>query len=84
MVSTSIASSTYRLAGIACAITLGFGAVTTARAKDIQYTAQQRMACMPDAMRLCAHEIPNVERIRTCMIVHQSSLSTGCRAMFRS
>lgn len=45
-------------------------------------TAEQRRACTPDALRLCASEIPSVERITACMRKKQSSLSAACKAVF--
>jgi len=46
------------------------------------YTAEQQQACMPDAFRLCSSEIPDVERVKTCMIRNKSQLSPECRAFF--
>jgi len=42
---------------------------------------QQRL-CTGDVFRLCASEIPNVERITACMHKQRSSLSEGCRSVF--
>jgi hypothetical protein len=44
--------------------------------------ADQRRLCMGDAFRLCASEIPNVERITACMRRQRASLSEGCRSVF--
>ena len=44
--------------------------------------ADQRRLCTGDVMRLCAWEIPNVERITACMRRQRSSLSEGCRSVF--
>jgi hypothetical protein len=43
---------------------------------------QQRIACMSDAVRLCAAEIPDRDRIRTCMATKHDQLSLGCRVVF--
>jgi len=43
----------------------------------------QRRLCTGDVLRLCASEIPNVERITACMHKQRSSLSAGCRSVFR-
>jgi hypothetical protein len=48
------------------------------------YTFEQQQACAPDAFRLCSSEIPDVERIKTCMIRNRSQLSPQCRAFFRA
>jgi hypothetical protein len=42
----------------------------------------QRRLCMGDAMRLCASEIPDVERITACMRRQRANLSEGCRSVF--
>jgi hypothetical protein len=42
----------------------------------------QRRLCTGDVFRLCASEIPNVERITTCMHKQRANLSPGCRGVF--
>ena len=42
----------------------------------------QRRLCTGDVFRLCASEIPNVERITTCMRRQRANLSEGCRSVF--
>jgi hypothetical protein len=42
----------------------------------------QRRLCAGDAMRLCASEIPDVERITACMRRQRAHLSEGCRSVF--
>ncbi len=37
--------------------------------------------CTGDAFRLCSSEIPNIDRITTCMRKQRASLSTGCRTV---
>ncbi len=46
------------------------------------YTNEQRIACTPDAFRLCSSEIPNVEGVTACMRKQKSSLSAACKAVF--
>ena len=41
-------------------------------------TLQERAACTPDVLRLCSSDIPNVERIVTCMKRERSKLSRAC------
>jgi hypothetical protein len=45
-------------------------------------TDDQRMACTPDVFRLCSSEIPNVDRIITCLKGQKKNLSAGCAAVF--
>lgn len=47
-----------------------------------QGTPAQRAACTPDAFRLCAGEIPNVDRITACMRREKSRLSDACKLVF--
>ena len=37
--------------------------------------------CTGDAMRLCGHEVPNVQRITACMVRNRAHVSPGCRAV---
>jgi hypothetical protein len=47
------------------------------------YTADQQQACMGDAFRLCSSEIPDIDRVKACMIRNRSQLSPECRAYVR-
>jgi hypothetical protein len=42
----------------------------------------QRRLCTGDVLRLCASEIPDVDRITACMHRQRASLSEGCRKVF--
>jgi hypothetical protein len=42
----------------------------------------QRRLCTGDVFRLCASEIPSVERITACLHKQRASLSEGCRNVF--
>ena len=44
-------------------------------------TSEQRRACMGDATRFCAAEIPNVSRITSCMRTNFTKLSPACKAV---
>jgi hypothetical protein len=37
--------------------------------------------CSGDAMRLCSSEIPDIPRIRACMVQKKAQVSPGCRAV---
>ena len=43
---------------------------------------QQQVACMGDALRLCAQFVPDKEQIRLCMVKQRDALSLGCRQVF--
>ncbi|WP_200944184.1 hypothetical protein [Methylobacterium sp. Leaf399] len=47
-----------------------------------QGTTLQRAACTPDVFKFCSGDIPNVERITTCLRQKKASLSSGCQAVF--
>jgi hypothetical protein len=54
--------------------------VTTSSAGFAQGTPEQRSACMGDAFKFCAAEIPNVPKITACMRANASKLSPACKA----
>jgi len=45
-------------------------------------TAEERGACMGDAISLCLAAIPNKARIASCLASKMSQLSPRCRAQF--
>ncbi|QGM99155.1 hypothetical protein [Methylocystis parvus] len=47
-----------------------------------QGTAQERSACMGDAVRFCSSDIPFVSEIESCLEGNMSRLSSACRAEF--
>lgn len=44
--------------------------------------ADQRQACMGDALRLCAAYVPDRAQIRNCMAAQRDQLSPQCRVVF--
>ena len=44
-----------------------------------QGTQEQRLACTPDALRLCSTFIPNADEITTCLRERNAELSDACR-----
>ena len=44
---------------------------------------EQQQMCTGDAMRLCASEIPDVDRVTACMVQKRAQLSDGCKAVFQ-
>ena len=52
--------------------TLGFALMfASLPAAAQQWTPKQRAACEPDAMRLCNHYIPDVQRVSACMSAYR-------------
>jgi hypothetical protein len=46
------------------------------------YTQADADACTPDAMRLCQHAIPDVDRVTQCLAQNKSNLSPACKNVF--
>ena len=42
-----------------------------------------RAQCEGDALRLCLPDIPDRERVKSCLLQNLNSLSPDCRAQFR-
>jgi hypothetical protein len=70
----------YRMFG---AVGLLFCVLSTAALASVSKpTAEERAACMGDAMTLCVTAIPNRARIASCLASKMSQLSPRCRAQF--
>ena len=69
--------------GLALAIA-GLGAVAPASSQEYRGTWEQQMACTPDVWRLCSDQVPDVNRIVSCLRQNTPQLSNGCRAVFES
>jgi hypothetical protein len=62
------------------AMATGVIAVLASSPASAQGTPAQQAACQGDAMRLCGAYIPDVGRIKSCMMSQVKNLSPGCRA----
>jgi hypothetical protein len=51
-------------------------------ASAFQATAEQRAACLGDALSLCSAAIPSTDRVFACLASKKSQLSASCRAQF--
>ncbi|MFL6840273.1 MAG: hypothetical protein ACJ8FZ_23625 [Bradyrhizobium sp.] len=75
---------TFRLRNVQFGLMLATAlSVSMWSAPGAAYTPEQQQACSGDAFRLCGPEIPDIDRVRACMIRNKSQLSPGCRAHFR-
>ena len=72
-------TKTLRVLSVATAVAIS---LTSFAAHAVEATAEQRRACTPDAFRLCASHIPNVEAITACMHANKSKLSPECKQVF--
>lgn len=79
MTTSLIPSAIIRRAGFALTLAIG---LTSFAGSGLAYTQEQKMACMPDAFRLCSGDIPNIPAITACMRRQKASLSTACKAVF--
>jgi hypothetical protein len=64
---------------IAALFAIATAATALSASPGLSSDAQQM--CTGDAMRLCGHEVPNIQRITACMVKHKAQLSPGCRAV---
>ena len=62
---------------------VAFALLSYATAAFAVGTEEQRRACTPDVFRLCASDIPSVDRIVACMRRQQSQLSPACAVFFQ-
>jgi hypothetical protein len=62
----------------------GTAVIAPASSQEYRGTWEQQMACTPDVWRLCGDQIPDVNRIVTCLRQNTPQLSNGCRAVFES
>jgi hypothetical protein len=64
--------------GVALAALIVAALPTTGHA----YTPEEQAACQPDAFRLCGSEIPNIDRVKACMVARRAQLSPECKRYF--
>ena len=48
---------------------------------SLAFSSEAQQMCTGDALRLCGHEVPNVQRITACMVRLRAQVSPGCRAV---
>ena len=58
-----------------------FAAAAFSASPGPAFASDAQQMCTGDAMRLCGHEIPNVQRITACMHKQRANVSAGCRAV---
>ncbi len=68
--------------GMLGAVGVLVGVLSTPAAAQLKGTAEQRAACMGDAITLCSSAIPDRARIASCLGSKMSQLSPRCRAQF--
>jgi hypothetical protein len=73
-----------RMQRIVLTCALSIAAIGAAWSQEYRGTWEQQMACTPDVWRLCSDQIPDVNRIVSCLRQNTPQLSSGCRAVFES
>jgi hypothetical protein len=68
--------------GMLGAVGVLVGVLATPATAQLKGTAEQRAACMGDAITLCSSVIPDRARIASCLGSKMSQLSPRCRAQF--
>ena len=58
-----------------------FAATALSASPGPAFASDAQQMCTGDALRLCGHEVPNVQRITACMVKQRANLSPGCRAV---
>jgi hypothetical protein len=65
-------------------VSLTLLSATASPALSSQGTREQRLACTPDALRLCSAFIPNADQITACLREKNAELSDACRTAFEA
>jgi hypothetical protein len=71
----------HRTSRIALLFAITCAATALSARPSLAFSSEAQQMCTGDAMRLCGHEVPNVQRITACMVKQRANLSPGCRAV---
>ena len=66
---------------IALLFAIAVAATALSARPGLAFSWEAQQMCTGDAMRLCGHEVPNVQRITACMVKQRAHVSPGCRAV---
>jgi hypothetical protein len=66
---------------IATLFAVATAAVAFQTSPGLAFSSEAQQMCSGDAMRLCSSEIPDIPRIRACMVQKKAQVSPGCRAV---
>ena len=56
-------------------------AIALQTSPSLAFSSEAQQLCTGDAMRLCSSEIPDIPRVRACMVQKRAEVSPGCRAV---
>ena len=71
----------HRTNRIALLFAIAVAATALSARPNLAFASEAQQMCTGDAMRLCGHEVPNVQRITACMVRNRAQVSPGCRAV---
>ena len=71
----------HRISRVALLFAIASAATAISVAPSPAFSSEAQQMCTGDALRLCGHEVPNVQRITACMHKQRANLSAGCRAV---
>jgi hypothetical protein len=71
----------HRTSRIALLFAIACAATALSARPSLAFSSEAQQMCTGDAMRLCGHEVPNVQRITACMHKQRAQVSPGCRAV---
>ena len=71
----------HRTSRVALLFAIACAAMALSAGPNPAFSSEAQQMCTGDALRLCGHEVPNVQRITACMVKQRANLSPGCRAV---
>jgi hypothetical protein len=71
----------HRTSRVALLFVIACAATALSARPSLAFSSEAQQMCTGDAMRLCGHEVPNVQRITACMARNRAHVSPGCRAV---
>jgi len=71
----------HRISRVALLFAIAVAATALFARPDPAFSSEAQQMCTGDALRLCGHEVPNVQRITACMVRLRAQVSPGCRAV---
>ena len=75
---TASFTSRIRQAGLVLAFALTASVISTSQ--SFAFSAEAQAMCTNDAFKFCSSEIPNIDRITSCMLAKKTQLSGPCRS----
>ena len=78
---TELGDAIFMTRTIATLFAFAAAAVLLQTSPSLAFSSEAQQMCSGDAMRLCSSEIPDIPRIRACMVQKKAQVSPGCRAV---